>query len=126
ARLALNRRFTTATACVEVMPIGLSSTTQPWTSRRSRLTCCCLFARGALLVRRGPPGGSGKIFSVAPRRCAFCASRVPFAVVTLILLRPVRVRGLAAPQVFAVISRSVPLHRIVHRRGIECQVQISG
>src|SRR5712691_3544369 len=39
ARLALNRRFTTETAWVEVMPTGLSSTTQPCTSCFSRLRC---------------------------------------------------------------------------------------
>ena len=36
------------------------------------------------------------------------------------------VRGLFAPQVFAVISLFVPLHRIVHRRGSGHQVRISG
>src|SRR5215472_6231930 len=40
ARLALNRRLITDTACVEVMPTGLSSTTQPCTSCFSRLRCC--------------------------------------------------------------------------------------
>src|SRR5215831_3027426 len=39
ARLALNRRLITDTACVEVMPTGLSSTTQPCTSCFSRLRC---------------------------------------------------------------------------------------
>jgi hypothetical protein len=39
ARLALNSRLMMLTAWVEVMPIGLSSTTQPWTSRLSRLNC---------------------------------------------------------------------------------------
>ena len=38
-RLAANSRLTTETAWVEVMPIGLSSTSQPWTSRFSRLRC---------------------------------------------------------------------------------------
>src|SRR5450759_4630202 len=50
ARLAVNRRFTTLTAWVEVMPTGLSSTTQPWTSRLSRLNC---------LSRRPRAGGLG-------------------------------------------------------------------
>src|SRR5579875_3145636 len=36
-RRAANRRFTRLTAWVDVMPIGLSSTTQPCTSRLSRL-----------------------------------------------------------------------------------------
>src|SRR5262249_35872564 len=40
ARLALNRRLITDTAWVEVMPTGLSSTTQPCTSNFSRLRCC--------------------------------------------------------------------------------------
>src|SRR5215471_8701014 len=39
ARLALNRRLITDTAWVEVMPTGLSSTTQPCTSCFSRLRC---------------------------------------------------------------------------------------
>src|ERR1051325_11720579 len=39
ARLALNRRLITDTACVEVMPTGLSRTTQPSTSGFSRLRC---------------------------------------------------------------------------------------
>jgi hypothetical protein len=33
ARLACNKRLTTLTAWVEVMPTGLSSTSQPFTSR---------------------------------------------------------------------------------------------
>src|SRR6516165_8330044 len=37
ARLALKSRLTTPTACVEVIPTGLSRMSQPWTSRRSRL-----------------------------------------------------------------------------------------
>src|SRR3984957_4599164 len=57
ARLAWNSRFTTATAWVEVMPIGLSSTTQPWTSRLSRRGW--LFCRGCLPAR-------GRVWS----RCA--------------------------------------------------------
>src|SRR6266403_3158497 len=40
ARFAWNRRLTTLTACVELMPTGLSSTTQPCTSRFSRLRAC--------------------------------------------------------------------------------------
>src|SRR5690242_2773851 len=40
ARLALNRRLITETAWVDVMPTGLSSTTQPCTSCFSRLRCC--------------------------------------------------------------------------------------
>src|SRR5690349_21696006 len=40
ARLARNSRLITDTAWVEVMPTGLSSTTQPWTSNFSRLRCC--------------------------------------------------------------------------------------
>src|SRR6185437_968905 len=43
ARLALNRRLITDTACVEVIPTGLSSTTQPWTSCFSRLAWRCFF-----------------------------------------------------------------------------------
>src|SRR5262245_3943007 len=39
ARLATNSRLITDTAWVEVMPTGLSSTTQPCTSRFSRLSC---------------------------------------------------------------------------------------
>ena len=50
ARLALNSRLTIPTACVEVMPTGLSSTTQPCTSRFSRRNCC--FACCALRRRR--------------------------------------------------------------------------
>src|ERR1700688_3308646 len=38
ARLAENSRLTMLTAWVEVMPTGLSSTSQPFTSRFSRLT----------------------------------------------------------------------------------------
>src|SRR5499427_10492355 len=37
ARFAWNRRFTTLTAWVELMPTGLSRTTQPCTSRFTRL-----------------------------------------------------------------------------------------
>src|SRR6478609_2519959 len=40
AFLALKARFTTLTAWVEVMPTGLSSTTQPCTSRFFGRGCC--------------------------------------------------------------------------------------
>src|SRR5262245_15776783 len=39
AFLAANARLTTETACVDVRPIGLSSTSQPSTSRFSRRRC---------------------------------------------------------------------------------------
>src|ERR1700680_4048424 len=42
ARLAVNSRLITDTAWVDVMPTGLSSTTQPCTSRFLRLNCCAL------------------------------------------------------------------------------------
>src|SRR6516165_8246588 len=47
ARLALKHRLTTPTACVEVIPTGLSRTSQPCTSRRSRLRCASLFELSA-------------------------------------------------------------------------------
>src|SRR5215472_7704232 len=53
ARLALNRRLITDTACVEVMPTGLSSTTQPCTSCFSRLRCFASAACGGA-SGRGP------------------------------------------------------------------------
>src|SRR4051812_25833213 len=40
ARLHLNSRLMAPTAWVEVMPTGLSSSTQPWTSCFSRRNCC--------------------------------------------------------------------------------------
>src|SRR5450631_4428049 len=63
ARLAVNRRLITLTACVEVMPTGLSSTTQPWTSRLSRLNCLCGFARGRSAC--SAPSGVARPASVA-------------------------------------------------------------
>src|SRR5215217_4812573 len=48
AFLALKARFTTATACVEVMPTPLSSTSQPLTSR--------FFGRGSRLSGTGAFG----------------------------------------------------------------------
>src|SRR6516164_8562925 len=47
ARLALKKRLTTPTACVEVIPTGLSRTSQPCTSRRSRRRCGSLLDRSA-------------------------------------------------------------------------------
>ena len=57
ARLAENSRFTTPTAWVEVMPTGLSSTTQPCTSR-----FLFLWLRGRLGRLEGllPSGGGGR------------------------------------------------------------------
>src|SRR3954454_16733940 len=43
ARLHENSRLMAPTACVEVMPTGLSSTIQPCTSRFSRRNCCGFF-----------------------------------------------------------------------------------
>src|SRR5450631_2634324 len=63
ARLAVNRRLITLTAWVEVMPTGLSSTTQPWTSRLSRLNCLCGLARGGSAC--SAPSGAAKSASVA-------------------------------------------------------------
>src|SRR5581483_1595134 len=105
------------------------STTQPWMSRLSRRGCCFCFgclARGSLLTRRSSSRASEKIFCSIAGEPSFCGSLARFAVVTVILRRPGRVRGLFAPQVFAVISRYVPLRRIGRRRGIEYQEQISG
>src|SRR5580704_13625041 len=49
ARLAANSRLTTLTACVDVMPTGLTSTSQPFTSRFGRLiVCVCWFTSGPL------------------------------------------------------------------------------
>src|ERR1700738_628914 len=47
ARLALKDRLITPTACVEVIPTGLSRTSQPCTSRRSRLRCGSLLELSA-------------------------------------------------------------------------------
>src|ERR1700722_12218353 len=58
ARLALNRRLITDTACVEVMPIGLSSTTQPCTSCFSRLAWRGGFPSHACGEEPAPDGAS--------------------------------------------------------------------
>src|SRR2546422_5881004 len=55
ARLACTRRFTVLTACVEVIPTGLSSTIQPWMSRRSRLRCPVGRAMAPALLMVVPP-----------------------------------------------------------------------
>src|SRR5215470_16872260 len=53
AFLAANARLTTDTAWVDVMPIGLSSTTQPSTLRFSRLGGCgCALSVALLIVIR--------------------------------------------------------------------------
>ena len=65
-----------------------------------------------------------KIFFSASCESAVCCAIPPLAVGIVITCRPNRVRGLFAPQVFSVISRSVPLHRIVRRRESEGQGQI--
>src|SRR6185436_6385531 len=46
ARLQENSRLIAPTTCVDVMPIGLSTTIQPWTSRFSRRNCCLDFFPG--------------------------------------------------------------------------------
>src|ERR1700712_1183031 len=130
ARLAWNSRFTTATAWVEVMPTGLSSTTQPWTSRLSRL--------GWAFLRRGLPpppgpglgwGSRGNVGRLAVRPLdrrfdhAVCGGRDHQ--VTLPNLWNL-VRGLSAPRGFAVISLFVPLPRTGRRRGSGHRARISG
>src|SRR5215471_700630 len=60
ARLARNSRLITDTAWVEVMPTGLSSTTQPCTSNFSRLRCCFPSAAGG-----GGPGSGPVSFIFA-------------------------------------------------------------
>ena len=52
ARLAENKRLITATACVEVMPIGLSSTTQPCTSRFARFLLAAFSGNAAPIRSR--------------------------------------------------------------------------
>src|SRR5581483_1364760 len=94
ARFAANNRLITATACVEVMPTGLSSTTQPWTSR------FLIF-----LVSCGEAAGDDALISVTG------------------IIRPCRHRGRAGPQAFAKASRSVPLRRTVRQHGTEFQAQ---
>src|ERR1700733_16235974 len=111
------------------MPIGFSSATQPWASRLSRRGClfclgCCW--RGSLLARRTSSLAAEKIFSSAAAESVFCNSIGGLAVVTVIIYRPNRARDLSAPQVFAVISRYVPLLRIGRRCGSESQEKISG
>src|SRR5713101_4942364 len=90
ARLAWNSRFTTATAWVDVMPIGLSSTTQPWTSRLSRRGwpwCRCLLPRPCCSLTGATPASPfafEKLFSSAPSESPIGGSMVLFAVVTII------------------------------------------
>src|SRR3954467_5313916 len=62
AFLALKARFTTATACVEVMPTPLSSTSQPLTSR--------FFGRGSRLSGAGAFGSP--MGSVVPLAAGLC------------------------------------------------------
>src|SRR5471032_1847146 len=57
ARLAENRRFTTLTAWVEVMPTGLSSTSQPCTSRLN----CCFRGRGSAAPFSASGGGKESV-----------------------------------------------------------------
>src|SRR6218665_4038507 len=68
AFLAEKARFTTLTEWVEVMPMGFSSTTQPWTSR--------FFGRGG-----------------APSRCGAASGVVSAVIVTVVVL--VDLEGLA-------------------------------
>src|SRR5688572_24176959 len=71
ARLAANSRFTTATAWVEVIPTGLSSTVQPCTSR---LSCVCCFSFPSPASGRGEEKRVGSfifavvLVQVAPHR----------------------------------------------------------
>src|SRR5450830_1168358 len=112
------------------MPIGLSRITQPWTSRRSRrgwpLFCRgCLLPRGSLVARiRSSDGAPEIFFSDSARMSSIGAAMASLGVVTIIHFRPNLTGGLFAPQVFSIISRSVPLHRIDRQRGSEDQAQI--
>src|SRR5579871_861281 len=100
-------------------------------SRRGWLFFCCL-ARGSLLPRGPLRRASTKIFFSSLREsadvCARALSAGPsarfLAGVMVIDLRPNRVRGLVAPQAFAVISRYVPLRRIGRRRESGHRAQI--
>src|SRR5215831_7165794 len=84
ARLALNRRLITDTAWVDVMPTGLSSTTQPCTSCFSRLRCC--FASAAC---GGAPGrGPVSLVIVGPLEVALDARRVQQLLDPLRLVEP--------------------------------------
>src|ERR1700712_1383738 len=84
ARLAWNSRFTTATAWVEFMPPGLSSTPQPWTSRLSRLGWP--FWREALPPRPGPASrwDSAGMLAGSPSEPSTGASIMLFAVIAVI------------------------------------------
>src|SRR5712671_2435501 len=59
ARLHENSRLMAPTACVEVMPIALSSTIQPCTSRFSRRNCCFPFFPAGCCGFSLPPCGGG-------------------------------------------------------------------
>src|SRR5215831_16590193 len=65
ARLARNSRLMTETACVDVMPTGLSSTTQPCTSNFSRLRCSFPSAACAGGPGMGPVSFIVAVFQVA-------------------------------------------------------------
>src|SRR5579871_3863054 len=99
-------------------------------SRRGWLFFCCLAARGSLLPRGSLRRASTKIFFSSLREsapaCAIALSAGLLAGVMVIDRRPNRVRGLVAPQAFAVISRYVPLRRIDRRRESGHREQILG
>src|SRR6476661_233864 len=68
ARLAVNSRLMTLTAWVEVMPTGLSSATQPCTSRLSRLNCCLRALGGAASAMRASSLIAAPVAEIARHR----------------------------------------------------------
>src|SRR4029077_3222758 len=100
AFLALNRRFATATAWVEVMPTGLSRTSQPLTSR---------------FLGRGAGRGGGSRFAHSPEREPSLASSI---VIAVIFSLPVRVE---------VTADFLGMEERVDARGLfECVVATEG
>src|SRR6478752_5288264 len=68
ARLAANSRLMTLTSWVEVMPTGLSSATQPCTSRLSRLNCCLRALGGAASAMRASSLIAAPVAEIARHR----------------------------------------------------------
>jgi len=120
---------------VEVMRIGLSSTTQPWTSRLSRRGwpwCRCLLPRPCCSLTGATPASpcASKNISSAPSEspigglmCCFGGHDHQLTLPNLANL----VRGLFAPQMFAsnfsIRSASSNLHR--PEADIRCEFQVT-
>src|SRR6267378_8068780 len=106
------------------MPIGLSSTTQPWISYFSRLNCCALPARRGRSTGGDGSGADGGTPSTTIGPSVAASTGRGSAMMELIPARLSRYRDHVLPVGTAAAVRLARLLQSAHRCESGCQAQI--